>query len=533
VRALPRPVVLGLVAALVLALIGVGVWRSQAGSTEASGDVVSYAPPSPSVVTGAGPGPSGSAVPTPTVSGKPRAEESAASAERAAGTGPLAFAMPGQQALHNSPRKVFAHYFTPYPLSLDNAPSSSDYYTRNYLEPGGEGGKHRAYGGLLRQRPLPRATRSGDWQLADLETEVRRASAAGLDGFTLDMLNISGPNWDRQKLVMKAAERAAPSFRIIPMPDMAAMTSPDKGALASAVAELARSRSAYRLADGRLVVSPFKAEGQSAAWWKSWIALMRSKHGIRVAFVPTFLDWRANAKSFAPLSYGFSNWGNRSPASNRGVADNAADAHAMGKLWMQPVAPQDVRPRSYVYDESANTESFRMTWNAAIAGKAEWVQMVTWNDYSEGAEISPSTHTGWSLLDLTSYYATRYKTGSWPRIDRDTVYVSHRTQFVDARPAAGQRLMKLRGGSTAPRNTVEVLSFLAAPATVRVTVGGRTTSWKAGAGVSTKLVPLRHGRVSASVARNGRTTASVRSPFEVVARPKVQDLQYHFASSGR
>lgn len=50
---------------------------------------------------------------------------------------------------------MFAHYFTPYPLSLDNASADGDYYTRNYLNPGGESGKHEKYGGLLRDRPLP------------------------------------------------------------------------------------------------------------------------------------------------------------------------------------------------------------------------------------------------------------------------------------------------------------------------------------------------------------------------------------------
>ena len=44
---------------------------------------------------------------------------------------------------------VFAHYFTPYPVSLDNADPASDYYARNYLNFNGESGKYVAYGGLL------------------------------------------------------------------------------------------------------------------------------------------------------------------------------------------------------------------------------------------------------------------------------------------------------------------------------------------------------------------------------------------------
>ena len=57
---------------------------------------------------------------------------------------------------------------------------------------------------------------------------------------------------------------------------------------------------------------------------------------------------------------------------------------------MQAVSAQDERPYASTYDEADNTANLRMTWTAAING-ADWVQIPTWNDYSEGTEISPST----------------------------------------------------------------------------------------------------------------------------------------------
>ncbi len=99
-------------------------------------------------------------------------------------------------AITDSGPKVFAHYFPPYPISLDNAPSDKDYYSTDYLKVNGEGGKYAAVGGLLRDRPLGRAPLSNsNFRLADMRTEVRQAKAAGIDGFTLNIMSLQGSNW--------------------------------------------------------------------------------------------------------------------------------------------------------------------------------------------------------------------------------------------------------------------------------------------------------------------------------------------------
>src|SRR5215213_2380918 len=96
-------------------------------------------------------------------------------------SGPLPIDLPDTSELQNSPKKVFAHYFPPYPLSLDNKPAQVDYYTRNYLDPQGEGGRHAEYGGLLRERPLPVPVGNPhSWRLDNMKTEITRAGQAGI-----------------------------------------------------------------------------------------------------------------------------------------------------------------------------------------------------------------------------------------------------------------------------------------------------------------------------------------------------------------
>ncbi|WP_345431270.1 glycoside hydrolase family 71 protein [Actinoallomurus vinaceus] len=465
-----------------------------------------------------------------------RASQTAAGARASvANKGPLPFRLPAQSVLRSSKHKVFAHYFTPYPVSLDNKAAASDYYTKNYLSPTGENGKHAAYGGLLRDRPIARAPISGDWQLEDMRTEVRRAAAAGLDGFTVDLLSVSSSsaNWSRAKLLIKAAEQVDPGFKIVLMPDMNGLVNVSADTLAAAVASIAKSPAVYHLADKRLVVSPFKAEGKSAAWWSSWITLMRDRYGIEIALVPCFLNFGSNADAYAAISYGFSNWGNRNPAANAGLAANISRTHKLGKIWMQPVSVQDERPNQGRYDEAGNTENLRLTWKAAIAG-ADWVQIPTWNDYSEGAQLSPSAKHGWTYLDLSSYYLTRLKTGKYPAITKDVVYVTHRIQPAAAKPKfAETRLMTLRSGSTPARDQVEVLTMLTAAAKVTATIGGTAHTYSAPAGVHVQTFALKAGTNSVSVTRNGAVTAKVTSPFTVTSTPQVQDEQYYGVTSGR
>ncbi|HEX8226938.1 MAG TPA: glycoside hydrolase family 71 protein [Candidatus Saccharimonadales bacterium] len=456
-----------------------------------------------------------------------------------ASTGVLPFDLPPQATLKASSKKVFAHYFVPYPISFDNKPADQDYYATGYLNPNGEGGKFAAYGGMLRERPLTRPVSSSPtWEIDDMRTEVKRATEAGLDGFALDVLCLTGQCMDRTKQLLEAAPLQDPNFKIMLMPDGASLGA---GAVASEVAASMASltndpkynKNLFKLPDGRVVFSAFMPEVLPAAWWQNWLNIMKNTYGVNIAFVPCFLNYGANAAAFMPFSYGASTWGNRSPASNPAtLMGDITDAHNRGKIWMQAVSLQDNRPIHSTFWEANNTENLRQTWNTAISS-AEWVQIATWNDYSENAQVSPSTHIGWSPLDISSYYLTWMKQGSPPQINKDVLYVNHRIQPHAALPTGPQtQLMKVNSGQP-PRDTVEVLSFLTAAATITTKVGGNTYTYEAPAGVYTKTFPLATGTVSAVSSRSGSTTASAVSPFPVVARPVVQDLTYHFTSSAR
>ena len=444
---------------------------------------------------------------------------------------PYAVAAPGSSA-----KKVLAHYFPPYPISLDNGDPRSDYYTRNYLSPDGEGGKYRAVGGLLRDRPLPRdPVVEEDYEAVDARTEISQASAAGIDGFTIDILDWSGPLWDRTLRMGEAATESGKDFVVVPNLDLASdADDAEPSYISDRLAEFFSSPSAYRLADGRYVLSSFKAEARSVDWWTTVTHDLAQRHGIQVALLSVLLDAsQHNLEEYAPISYALSVWGLRTPTSIENAPDQAGAAHRLGVKWMAPVAVQDVRHHFLRYAEAENTGTLRASWSRAISDDADLVQLVTWNDYSESTQFAPSSAHGWSFLDVNGYYLTQFKSGEPPAVTGDELVVTHRIQSYAAAPTVQRGSMDptLSGSGVEPRDTVEVLAMLRAPATITLRVGATETALAVAAGVSTVLVPLQEGVVSASAARSGRVVAAVTSPHHVVASLSYYDLQYYAASS--
>lgn len=438
---------------------------------------------------------------------------------------------------HARDKLVIAHYHPFYPLSKDDEPASGDAYTTRYLNVLGEGGRHVAYGGYLRDRPLPREPRGTSYQIKDMRTEVRRAVAAGLDGFSVNLIGTHGSSSDsRLSLLLEAAADISPAFSITLMPDLypAQVPVPTPTEMAEYLATVGRHPNVHRTEQGRLVVAPFGADREGAAYWTQVLVLMRQLYGEDPFFVPCLLDYWRSAPSMAPISDGLSAWGYRNVGADESndVAGMARDAHARGKLWMHPVAYGDSRPSKATYNESANTSLLRHTFTTASKESAEWVQVITWNDYAENTFVSPSPSIGWAVLDLVSYYADAFRSGHAPHITRDVGYLSYRRQFHTT-PGSLQPVSPTARAGTAPRDQIEALAFLRKPARLIIRVGETLKKRRVGAGVKVLRAPLDVGVPSLVVKRAGRTVARVTGIFPVVSAPEVFTANYYIVSSGR
>ena len=434
----------------------------------------------------------------------------------------LPFSLPDSATLFKAQKKVFAHYFYPFPLSIGNKPADGDYYNAQYLNPKGENGKHAALGGYLRQRPLPvGASSSADWQLRNVETEVRMAIARGIVGFTIDVMSgkEAADSNSHLNMLFKAVKAVDPRFKIVVMPDISALKA-DASAVSQIIGAAAASDAAYRLDDGRLVVSAFNAGLNPPAWWQG-IFDQLSARGIKVAFVPTFLGWTGQAASFAAISHGFSDWGTATAVSSDNMKRDPSLAHdSYGKLYMMPVDPQQYRPKDSIYWESGNSSAFRSAWMSAINAGADWVQLVTWSDFSESSEVEPYTDAtlradiGTGFYDLTGYYAAWFLGGAQPPITHDVLYYFYRREPTNAASPAQSVANKLTGNAAA-ENNIELVSFLTAPGTLTITIGGRSFTQDAAAGISSFKVPTAPGNPQFSLSRNGAEIFSFQGPVQI------------------
>lgn len=456
------------------------------------------------------------------------------------------FDPPSTQTLRASAKKVFAHYFSPYPISLDNADPANDYYARNYLNPAGEGGAHAYCGGLLRERPLPQTPWSSgvDWQEKNMEIEVHRAIAIGLDGFTYDVLGVADGNAHRVRLdkLLDAAYAVDPAFVILLVPDMTVGAFGGGGGTdAQALAGLrtlltaeAAKPSVMRLSDGRIVLSPFGAEKRSAAFWNDAMAQLEAD-GHPVALVPMPIgSWASNASHFDGVTlYGASSWGTRTVSGAASLETAPQLPHSKGLVWMGPIGPQDSRPKSLVFTESNNSAAFRAQWDATLAGGADWVQLITWNDYSEDSEISPSSQTRTAFYDLSAYYIAWFKLGAQPPITRDALYAFYRAHSMDpavAPPDLTQQdggVMKPFNGPTTSTDEIELVGLLTAPGTLEISIGGQTHSQAVSAGIQRFTIPLEEGTPTFRLVRGGGTVITLVGHTPIDNGITYQDPLYH------
>jgi hypothetical protein len=438
-------------------------------------------------------------------------------------------------------KKVFAHYVPWVTISIDNQPYQRDYYTTQLSTPHGEGGVHAAYGGVIRDRPLPRdPINDPNWRNIDLCTEITQAKSVGIDGFAVDAL-VPASQSDAVSRVMDAAQTVG-EFSIQVTPDMTGAfgSNYDEAAFAAEFAPYLRHAAAQRLTDGRVVFGAFYAERKPATWWQNVLNILRDTYQLNVAFVPTFLDALPNLSAFAPFSYGLSNWGTRNPSvvsptdtAEGSPVDLVRRAKALGKLWMQPVAFQDNRPRSGVFEESQNAVTNRNGWQIAISQQAEWVNLITWNDYAEMTAVAPSVKHGWRILDMDAYQIARYKFGVDPPILRDAVYVSHRMQPHAAHPTFPETLLMRNIAPTPARDAVEVEAYSRAPSMVVAVIGGSLQTCNVPAGFGVCTFGLAPGGITVRLYRSNVDQVVVQSPYQVTNTPYVQDLQYVVAGGLR
>jgi len=115
------------------------------------------------------------------------------------------------------------------------------------------------------------------------------------------------------------------------------------------------------------------------------------------------------------------------------------------------------------------------------------------------------------LYNLTGYYAAWFLTGVQPPITHDVLYYFYRREPTNAAGPAQSAPNKLTGNAPA-ENNIELVSFLTAPATIAITIGGQSFRQDAAAGISSFKVPIAAGNPQFSLSRSGAEVFHSRVP---------------------
>lgn len=388
----------------------------------------------------------------------------------------------------------------------------------------------------------------------DFEREFATARTYGLDGFALNV-----PGWSREphyrdisRRMFAAAERSTPSFKLFlsfddaPVDDAATM-----------LIELSTSP-AYLRVGGRPVVSTYSG----APEWGASLRERLSSSGIRPFLVPNYQyltdkPWSRNySRPTAQfLDYLFRDHPDidgyfvfgpdlgflKPPTDGPLVATRSKRTNRLSMVGISPYY-RGLRGNFRVF-ESGGFQGMAAQWEAAIQSDANWIEIVTWNDWGESSYVAPYGdirgqdlwHYHWgpllsheAFLKASRYYIDWFKSSRRPLIEHPSIYYFYRLHPKSAsgiaspdtseqgRPAGWQDLV----------DCICVTTFLPRPLTVNVTIGDHRQSATIPAGVQHHMFEMSDGPAFITVLDEGRPIAEKQLEFPITKTGQVGNFNY-------
>ncbi|KAL1748391.1 glycoside hydrolase family 71 protein [Schizophyllum fasciatum] len=210
---------------------------------------------------------------------------------------------------------------------------------------------------------------------------------------------------------------------------------------------------------------------------------------------------------------------------------------ASASPWFFTHYGKDTFNKNFIY--LADQHLYSNRWENLIASRDQFdiVQLLTWNDYGESHYMGPIkgdqpksnawvdgfNHTAW--LDMTQYYATAFKTGAFPAIEKDKI-------IMWARPHAAKAQASDPVGPPTnfdlTEDAVWAVAMTSAPATV--TLNGQT--FDVPAGLTKLAVPIAAGDgMAGAIARDGANTVELAPEFTFEGSPKAYNFNAFVAGA--
>jgi hypothetical protein len=400
----------------------------------------------------------------------------------------------------------------------------------------------------------------------DFKKEIHEAQKRGIDGFAL---NCGGwrdkePIYKKRTLMIyQAALELGTDFKLFLSADFCCGLSYDE--VRDMVESFRGHPNQFRF-EGRPVLSTFAGGPAVSAFVKETFAGRRA-----IAFVPFYYPtpavehpqqeqveqvFRDNPDIDGFFFFGGPGTGDQIARSNQLLA---AKWRGAGKIFMAGISPfYRGLGRNYRVFETRGFESLAMEWGGAIRDGADWVELVTWNDWGEATYVAPfgppdrtefwNGHWGPLLahtayLDASRYYIDWFKKGLRPDITRDQIFYFYRLHpkglggsmgaMIPGKRVAGvvEKFSGDPSGANELQDKVFVSSFLTAPAELTVISGQTRQTFEVGAGVQHTSTPFAAGEQRFILRRGGRTLIDKVGEQRISATDRSTNFNY-FAGVG-
>ncbi|KAG8823458.1 hypothetical protein FRC19_003782 [Serendipita sp. 401] len=410
------------------------------------------------------------------------------------------------------------------------------------------------------------------YSLGSWINDIRLAKSAGIDGFALNLGSGGPKSWQRKRIgdAFRAAEGVG-GFGMVFSFDMTVLRcdsqedgdilrdylmtwGPHPGHLTLPPA----AGSPYQ----RILVSTFAGEyctfgrGSVRDGWLSVItdpAIVSRLNSVgrEIAFVPSwFARVEARQQEFSGAIQGDFFWNGGWPYGSHDV-DWEADAYRLrynpGPLYMTSVSPAfftHYGPSSFNKNWIYRSDDwlYASRWEMLVDHRDEvsCVEIVTWNDYGESSYIGPiegnqPNSEAWvngfphlGFLDMTAYYAQAFKTGTYPVIRDEKVYIWSRPHPRDADapdPVGRPNFWDWT------EDYLWALVFAASDGEFTLISGSNSQTFPVKSGVNKFKLPNAPGPIRGTLTRLGVPVLDVnpKSDFDFSLHPRNYNFNYFMA----
>lgn len=424
-------------------------------------------------------------------------------------------------------------------------------------------------------------------------SDILLAHSSGIDGFAL---NVGVDSWQPSQVAnaYQAALQSGTGFKLFMSFDMTSLpctTASDAATLRTYITTYATHPN-QMLYNGRVMASSFSGEtctfGQgsvTSGWSTQFVQQLTGSSAVH--FVPSFFVNPSQFNTYSGIINGMFNWNSGWPiqvttsfvASIPGLVSDISSglsssvssllsnyigsttpdetyipslaAMSGSQTYMAAVSPwffthygPSTYNKNWIYLSDDHLYATRWESLINIRDQVDFVQVISWNDFGESHYVGPiegaqpmsqawvdgNDHTGW--LNLTSYYASAFKTGTYSTPTKDQLIMWSRPH-----PALASASNDAVGRPTNYQITsdnVWAVVLATSPATVVLsTSSSQSQTFNVPAGVSKLAVPIKPGgTMQGTLTRGGQTVIDLQATnFTFEANPTTYNFNAHVVAS--